>query len=63
MVLQYEVDGKTTVHRNVAWNKRTEYIEGFLALRHYHRNGRLYQLIGREKRLLRVFGTVTINKD
>ena len=53
------MDGKSTIRR-IPWNKRVEYFEGFLALRHYHRNGRLYQLIGKERRLLRTFGTLDI---
>lgn len=64
MVLLYEVDGKTSIYRNVVSGKNLqEHIEGFLSMRNYHRNGSLYQLIGKERRLLRKFGTMTIKHD
>ena len=37
-----------------------EHIEGFLSMRSYHRSGNLYQLIGKERRLLRRFGVVKV---
>ena len=61
MVLLYEVDGRAIIYRNVASGKNLqEHIEGFLSMRNYHRNGSLYQLIGKERRLLRRFGTIDI---
>ena len=61
MVLLYEVDGKTSIYRNVVRGKNLqEHIDGFLSMRNYYRNGSLYQLIGKERRLLRVFGTVEV---
>ena len=59
MVLLYEVDGKTSIYRNVVRGKNLqEHIEGFLSMRAYARSGSLYQLIGKERRLLRQFGKV-----
>lgn len=61
MVLLYEVDGKTSIYRNVVRGKNLqEHIEGFLSMRHSYRNGSLYQLKGKERRLLRKFGTVVV---
>ena len=61
MVLLYEVDGKTSIYRNVArGNNLQEHIEGFLSMRHSYRNGSLYQLTGKERRLLRRFGTIDV---
>ena len=61
MVLLYEVDGKTSIYRNVVKGKNLqEHIEGFLSMRNYHRNGSLYQLIGKERRLLRRFGVIEV---
>ena len=61
MVLLYEVDGKTSIYRNVVSGKNLqEHIEGFLSMRSYHRSGNLYQLTGKERRLLRRFGTIDV---
>ena len=61
MVLLYEVDGRAIIYRNVVRGKNLqEHIEGFLSMRNYHRNGSLYQLTGKERRLLRRFGTVDV---
>lgn len=61
MVLLYEVDGKTSIYRNVVRGKNLqEHIEGFLSMRHSYRNGSLYQLTGKERRLLRRFGVVKV---
>lgn len=61
MVLLSEVDGKISIYRNVKHKDFPAYVEGFFALRHYQQNGKLYQLIGKERRLLRVFGTMKVN--
>ena len=61
MVLLYEVDGRAIIYRNVVRGKNLqEHIEGFLSMRHSYRNGSLYQLTGKERRLLRHFGTVDV---
>ena len=61
MVLLYEVDGQASIYRNVVKGKNLqEHIEGFLSMRNYHRGGSLYQLKGKERRLLRRFGTVDV---
>lgn len=61
MVLLYEVDGRAIIYRNVVRGKNLqEHIEGFLSMRSYHRSGNLYQLIGKERRLLRRFGVVKV---
>ena len=61
MVLLYEVDGRAIMYRNVVRGKNLqEHIEGFLSMRHSYRNGSLYQLIGKERRLLRRFGVVKV---
>lgn len=61
MVLLYEVDGRAIIYRNVVRGKNLqEYIEGFLSMRHSYRNGSLYQLTGKERRLLRRFGTIEL---
>lgn len=60
MVLMTIVDGEERVYRNVDRRLYLNYVNGFLLMRNYAREGKLYQLIGRERRLLRSFGTIDV---
>ena len=62
MVLMTVVDGVERVYRNVDNRLYLNYVNGFLLMRNYSRQGELYQLKGKERRLLRKFGTVNITK-
>lgn len=60
MVLLFVVDGKETVYRNVTSQLYLNYVNGFMLMRNYSKGGELYQLKGKERRLLRKFGTIDI---
>ncbi len=56
MVILYELDDKSIINRDIARYALPELREGFFALRHTFRNGKLYQLKGRERKLIAKFG-------
>lgn len=56
MVLMTIVDGEERVYRDVDRRLYLNYVNGFLLMRNYARQGELYQLKGKERRLLRKFG-------
>lgn len=60
MVLMTIVDGEQRIYRNVTRNLYLDYINGFLLMRNYSRYGELYQLKGKERVLLRKFGTIKV---
>ena len=57
MVIMYELDDRTIINRDVMRYKNlAQCREGFFALRDTFRNGKLYVLKGKERKLIAKFG-------
>lgn len=61
MVIMTVVDGEERIYRNVHSGLYLNYVNGFLLMRNYARQGEMYQLRGKEKRLLHKFGRIELN--
>lgn len=58
MTLMTIIDGDKRIYRDLAREWLIHYVNGFYKMRHYARSGYMYELRGRERRLLHKFGTV-----